>query len=92
MKNELSQSEFVNQFKQSSRGESFSREALEQIYDLWVEMDLESDPIAIDCTYSEQWLKEIKKEYSDIKTLDDLQDRTFAIELDNGDILYDYNF
>ena len=36
--------------------------------------------------------KEIKKEYSDIKTLDDLQDRTFAIELDNGDILYDYNF
>ena len=47
--------------------------------------ELEFDPIAFRCEYDEyESLKEIKKNYQDIKNLDDLKEHTTVIEIPNS--------
>ena len=48
--------------------------------------ELEFDPIAFRCDFDEyESLKEIKKNYQDIKNLDDLKDHTTVIEIPNSE-------
>ena len=56
---------------------------LEQ-YEQDCDQELEFDPIAFRCEYSEyENLKEVKENYEDIKNLDDLRDHTTVIEIPN---------
>lgn len=93
MKITLNKEQFIYEFNNSSRGGNFTREALEELYDYFemCEYD-EFDPVAIDCEFSERTLDDIKADYNDIDTIDDLHDKTYAVELDNGNILFNYNF
>jgi len=46
--------------------------------------DIEFDPIAFRCAYDEyENLKEVKENYQDIKSLDDLRNNTTVIEIPN---------
>jgi hypothetical protein len=52
------------------------------------DMQMEFDPIGIRCDFDEyENLKEIKENYQDIETLEDLRDRTIVIEIPNSDRL-----
>jgi hypothetical protein len=80
--------------KSDSHKDNFSFEGLIALYDYLEELDesmgeqTEFDPIAICCDYSEyDSLKDIKANYPDIKSLEDLQDNTTVIECDNGHLI-----
>lgn len=73
----------------------YSREALFEMYHYLTDMgagDIEFDPIAFHCTFTELSIEDIVAEYENINSIEDLQDHTMAIELDNGNVLFDYNF
>ncbi len=62
-------------------------EHLEQ-YEQDCDHELEFDPIAFRCEYDEyKNLEEVKENYQDIKTLEDLQNNTSVIEIPNTDRL-----
>ena len=62
-------------------------EYLEQ-YEQDCDHELEFDPIAFRCEYDEyKNLEEIKENYQDIETLEDLQNNTSVIEIPNTDRL-----
>ena len=62
-------------------------EHLEQ-YEQDCDHELEFDPIAFRCEYDEyKNLEEIKENYQDIETLEDLQNNTSVIEIPNTDRL-----
>ena len=52
------------------------------------DQELEFDPIAFRCEYDEyKNLEEVKENYQDIETLEDLQNNTSVIEIPNTDKL-----
>ena len=52
------------------------------------ETEIEFDPIAFRCDFTEyENLKEVKENYQDIKNLDDLRDHTTVIEIPNTEKL-----
>ena len=52
---------------------------------------IELDVVAIRCEFSEyKNFDEVKENYSDIKTLEDLHDNTLVIEFDTGLIIQDF--
>ena len=60
---------------------------LEQ-YEQDCDQELEFDPIAFRCEYDEyESLKEVKENYQDIKSLDDLRNHTTVIKIPNTDRL-----
>ena len=62
-------------------------EYLEQ-YEQDCETELEFDPIAFRCSFDEyENLQEIKKNYKNIETLEDLQNHTTVIEIPDSDRL-----
>ena len=62
-------------------------EHLEQ-YEQDCDHELEFDPIAFRCEYDEyKNLEEVKENYQDIETLEDLQNNTSVIEIPNTDRL-----
>ena len=76
----------------------FSLDGYQAILDLFEELDSnqELDVIAICCDFTEESIEDIRsnyglseEEYEDIEeVMDYLNYRTYAIELDNGNILY----
>lgn len=53
--------------------------------------EIEYDPIAIRCDFTEYAnLEEIKSQYHDIHTIDDLHDNTWVIEFEGGIIIQDF--
>ena len=57
-------------------------------YEQDCDMQIEFDPIGIRCDFDEyENLKEIKENYQDIETLEDLQNHTTVIEIPNSDRL-----
>jgi hypothetical protein len=57
-------------------------------YEQDCDIEMEFDPIGIRCDFDEyENLKEIKQNYKDIETLEDLKDRTIVIEIPNSDRL-----
>ena len=98
MKTTLTQSDFINMWPES-RKDSFSYEGKRALFDYLIRYEedagteLEFDPIALDCDFTEYAdLKEIKETYSltDIKTIEDLQDHTQVIEFDGGIIIQNF--
>jgi hypothetical protein len=81
-------------FKSDTYKNNFSYDALRALYDYLEEYEestgetIEFDPIALCCEWSEyDNIKEVKKNYTNIKNLDDLKDHTQVIELDKGGLL-----
>ena len=78
-------------FDECNRRNQFSWEALDALFNYYDEFDenMEADVIAICCDWTEyESADEAVEEYSNCCTsLEDLQDRTTAIELENGHIL-----
>jgi hypothetical protein len=69
----------------------YSYEAWKAIVDYYEEFEesIELDIIALRCEWCEyESLEDIKKDYDEIETIEDLQDRTYAVELSNGNILF----
>ena len=57
-------------------------------YEQDCDMEIEFDPVAIRCDFNEyENLQEIKENYKDIETLEDLQNHTTVIEIPNSDRL-----
>ena len=93
MKQTMNEFDFKNEFKKI-RPENFSYEGLTVLYDHLIQyeqdtdQELEFDPIAFRCEYDEyESLKEVKENYQDIKSLDDLRNHTTVIKIPNTDRL-----
>lgn len=97
MKNSnISFSEFVDSFPESYQ-KNFSYEGKRALFNYLEEyeestgQEIENDPIAFCCEYAEyKNLKEIKKDYSSITTMESLEDRTQVIEFDGGIIIQSF--
>jgi len=93
MKENVSEYEFINRFDQIDRSESFSitgRKALFEYFETLEEdlgEELDFDPIAICCEWSEYGDEEEAKEACGLDLNEDLEDKTIVIHLDNGGIL-----
>ncbi len=108
MKITLRKDQFIDKMNDFARNSSsytgYSYEALGEMWEYYTDMgagDIEYDPISFHCEMSEMTPQEIEKEYSQIndndifkeKTiLEKLNEYTWAVELENGNILFSYNF
>ena len=88
---EISKTDFVDQFKIMNRSEQFSREGLEALYGYFEELsddqNIEFDVIAICCSYREfdnvnQFLSEGYTS-SIINSIDDIEELTTVIRIDD---------
>jgi hypothetical protein len=89
--------DFRAAFTDYDRNNEFSYEGLGALFDWLSEMandctePYELDVIALCCEFTEYSdLAEIKQAYNTINTIDDLHDRTIAIEFDGGIIIQDF--
>ena len=95
MKQTINQSQFVNAFHACGRGDQFSREALEAIFDYMEEVDpnTELDPIGICCEWTEyptaiDAAAEYGELFSDeVEAIEWLEKRTTVIETGSGSIV-----
>ena len=91
IKKTISKSEFIDEFKETSREEQFTHEAKEALFDHLEEysetcnIDIELDIIAICCEYAEyKNLKEFQKDYSEeYETIEDIAATTTIILLES---------
>ena len=82
------------QFSDAMIEQGFSYEGTKALFEYFeqyeqdCDMEMEFDPIGIRCDFDEyENLKEIKENYQDIETLEDLQNHTTVIEIPNSDRL-----
>jgi len=92
MKDTITESQFVNKMSKKDHGFSYdgSKALFEHLTQFEEDCDheLEFDPIAFRCEYDEyDNLKEVKENYQDIKSLDDLRDHTTVIEIPDSERL-----
>ena len=86
---EINQADFISAFK-SIRPNNFSYEGLKALYGYFEELsedqNIELDVIAICCDFTEyENFEEIKKDYSDISSIDELLGQTTLIPVgDHG--------
>tara|TARA_R100001510_G_C7465502_1_gene84125 strand:- start:177 stop:479 length:303 start_codon:yes stop_codon:yes gene_type:complete len=93
MYQEITSSQFSDWFLTSDTYKNnFSYEGLKSLYNYLVDLEedtgdnIEFDPVAICCEYSEyENLEEIKNNYNDIETIEDLRDHTQVIEISGSD-------
>lgn len=90
MKKNVTRNDFVNEFAEYGRGDQFSEDALDAIYEYIVEVEedtgeeFELDVIAICCDFTEyESLEELQEYYSDIESMEDLSNSTMVIEFGN---------
>jgi len=98
----MKQTVYLEDFRksfQSIRPNNFSYEGLMALYDYLIQSEddigeeLDLDVIGICCDYTEyKNLEELKSNYSDIKTLEELEDKTLVIPIENteGFIIQNY--
>ena len=93
MKQTVTKCDFVDAFHNMGRGDQFSYEALTALYDYYTELEedigeeIELDPIAICCDWSEyDCFCYAKKDYG-IDNRESLEDHTTVIELASGRVL-----
>ena len=89
----MKQTVYLEDFRrafQSTRPNNFSHQGLIALYDYFQNLEndigeeLDLDVIAICCDYSEyKNFQELKKEYLDFETLEDFQDKTIVIPIEN---------
>ena len=103
MKQSITRFEFVDWFLYAvpKYQFNFSREGLDSLFDYFEQLEedmgkeIDFDPIAICCEYSEyENLNEIKENYSsvEINNIDDLRYHTSVIEIENTDRLIIQDF
>ena len=97
MKTTINSTDFIQAFNAYGRGDQFSYAALRALYDYLTDleedcdMEIELDVIALCCEFSEyESLEELKENYSDIDTLEDLYEHTQVIEFNGGLIIQDF--
>ena len=91
MKQTFTEYQFIDQFNKV-RPKNFSNKGLKALYNFLIdfedsaEEELEFDPIALCCDFTEyENLKELQIDYPDIKTLEELENKTTVIKIDNSD-------
>ena len=102
MKQSVTRFDFVDWFRGSDTYKNnFSYNGLNSLFDYFeqleeeMENEIDFDPIAICCEFSEyENLNEIKESYSsvEINNIDDLRDNTNVIEIENTDRLIIQDF
>lgn len=101
MKTYVNENQFVDDMKsnfslEGSRALFQYLEELEEgiVYNFSLDsQEMQYDPVSFRCSYSEyESLSEIKENYSDIETLDDLRDRTTVIEIPNSEKIIIENY
>jgi len=82
--------DFSEAFRQAGRENSFSSKGLDSLFEYLEEYEestgeqMELDVVAIDCDFVEyENLAELQNDYSDIEDMDDLQNHTTVIMIDN---------
>ena len=97
MKQTINEFDFKNEFKKI-RPENFSYDGLTALYDYLIQYEedcdteLEFDPIAYCCEFTEyENFKEIKQNY-DVKTLKELEEKTSIIKIPNTERLIIQNY
>jgi hypothetical protein len=82
------------QFSDAMIEQGFSYEGTKALFEYFEQYEqdtgeqMEFDPVAIRCDFDEyENLQEIKENYQDIETLEDLQNHTTVIEIPNSDRL-----
>jgi len=86
MKTTVSQYDFTESFRNMGRSDNFSYDGLIALYDYLTGLEddigseIELDVIALCCAYSEyDSFKELQEDYSDIRTMEELEERTTVI-------------
>lgn len=89
----LTKSNFIQRFREV-RPDNFTYTGLEALYDYYDDLsedtgtDIEFDPIAICCDWSEyKSFDEALKYYTDCETKEEFADNHYVIELENGGLL-----
>jgi len=97
MKQTMNEFDFKNEFKKI-RPNNFSYDGLTALYDYLIQYEegcdteLEFDPIAYCCEYTEfDSFKDVQLNY-DVKTLDELQDKTIVLKIPNSEKLIIQNY
>ncbi len=87
----VNESAFHDAFRDMGRKDQFSYEGRKALFEYLESLaedcatPMELDVIALCCDYSEEKLSNIKVNYTDIETLEDLQDNTTVIMVDDND-------
>ena len=93
MKQTVNRNNFHDAFKNMGRGEQFSYEALNALYDYLEEAyegcdeEYELDVVALCCEYAEDSIANVLKAYS-LEFLEELEQATQVIWEDGDDVLY----
>ena len=83
-----SAAQFSDMFYHAGRGEQFSYEALEALYEYYNEFgDYELDVVAVCCDWCEHGSLDEALEACGAENLDELQDNNFVILLKTGSVL-----
>ncbi len=89
----------IFQFRDDMVGDSFSYEGVNTLFDYLEDYEedcgeeIEYDPTAFRCEFTEyENIEEVKKNYNDIETLDELKDRTTVLEIPNSERLIIQDF
>ena len=97
MKQTMNEFDFKNEFKKI-RPNNFSYDGLTALYDDLTQYEescdteLEFDPIAYCCEYTEfDSFEDVKKNY-DVETLEELQDKTTVLKIPNSEKLVIQNY
>lgn len=99
MKQTVYFNDFVDAFQSMNRKEAYSYEGKRALFDYLEEYEestgeeTELDVIALCCEYTEyDDLAELQKNYSDIETMEDLEEHTTVIKIEGTDrfIIQDY--
>jgi hypothetical protein len=92
MKDTVTEYQFIDTMAQKQHG--FSYEGAKALFEYFEQYEqdtgeeMEFDPIAFRCSFDEyENLQEIKKNYKNIETLEDLQKHTTVIEIPDSDRL-----
>ena len=92
MKDTVTEYQFIDTMAQAQHG--FSYEGAKALFEYFEQYEqdtgeeMEFDPIAIRCDFDEyESLEDVKQNYQDIETLEDLQNHTTVIEIPNSDRL-----
>lgn len=97
MKTTVNFYEFRNAFEKYGRGNQFTYNGLNAIFDYLTELEeeigeeLELDVIAICCDFTEYGdLEEIQGDYTNVESIEDLYNQTQVIEFNGGIIIKNY--
>lgn len=84
---------FVNAFDNMDRRENFSLYGLRALFEYLEDLEddigeeMELDVIALCCEFSEEPLEDVLENYN-LPDIEEMQDNSLVIELDNGNVLF----